>query len=347
MLDNQNYLKAHDPDGALEVVSTQWQQLAHEFAPLGLDQAQQIVFVGMGGSALGALLTQTWPGYQVPFTLIRDYDLPPYVSEHTLVVLASYSGNTEEVISAFHQAKDRKSPMVVITCGGELKRLAQEHEIALVELTQATQPRYATLGLFKALISVIQATTRVDKDTLTSELSQAAEFLKQEITSWLPSVASSTNLAKQLAQATIGRTPVIYAGRLMAPAAYKWKISFNENAKNVAWWGQYPEFNHNEFIGWSSHPVEKPYTVIDLRSKLEHKQVLKRFELSDRLLSGQRPKAQVVEVRGDTVLEQLLWATVLGDFVSIYTAILNGVNPTPVDLVERLKAELNPQAGKG
>lgn len=139
----------------------------------------------------------------------------------------------------------------------------------------------------------------------------------------------------------VGKTPVFYAGTLMAPVAYKWKISWNENAKNVAFWNELPEFNHNEFIGWSSHPVEKPFAIFDLVSRFEHPRILKRFEVSDRLLSGRRPKAHTVELKGQTPLQQMLWADILADFTSIYVAILNGVNPTPVDLVEKLKVELN------
>jgi glucose/mannose-6-phosphate isomerase len=134
---------------------------------------------------------------------------------------------------------------------------------------------------------------------------------------------------------------VIYAGPKLFPAAYKWKISFNENAKNVAWCSQLPEYNHNEFLGWTSHPVDKPYAVIDLRSNLEHPRVQKRFQIADKLLSGQRPAPEVVEVKGDTLVQQMLWAVALGDFVSLYTALLNGLNPTPVDLIEKLKAALN------
>jgi glucose/mannose-6-phosphate isomerase len=115
----------------------------------------------------------------------------------------------------------------------------------------------------------------------------------------------------------------------------------NENAKNLAWTNQYPEFNHNEFIGWSSHPVEKPYAVVDLRSSFEHPRIQKRFELSDRLLSGRRPAAHVVEAKGETLIEQLLWTINFGDFVTIYLALLNGVNPSPVELVERFKKELD------
>ena len=132
----------------------------------------------------------------------------------------------------------------------------------------------------------------------------------------------------------------MYSGSLLAPAAHKWKISFNENAKNVAWAGEYPEFNHNEFLGWSSHPVDKPYKIVDLRSSFDHPQITKRFEVSDRMLSGKRPAAQVVQLQGETVLDQMIYGMGLGVFPSLYLALLNGLNPTPVDLIEKLKAEL-------
>jgi glucose/mannose-6-phosphate isomerase len=127
----------------------------------------------------------------------------------------------------------------------------------------------------------------------------------------------------------------------MFPAAYKWKIGANENAKQVAWCGQIPEFNHNEFIGWSSHPVDKPYAVVDLRSNLEHPRVQKRFEVTERLLSGKRPAPHIVTVQGENILEELLWALAYGDFVTLYLAFLNGVDPAPVDLVEKFKKELD------
>jgi len=138
----------------------------------------------------------------------------------------------------------------------------------------------------------------------------------------------------------IGLSPVIYAGPLLSPVAYKWKISINENAKNVAWWNEFPEFNHNEFLGWSSHPVDKPYSVIDLRSSFEHERITKRMELTAKLLSGRRPAPMIVHAEGDSLLEQLLYTMVLGDFVSIYMALLNGINPTPVELIEKFKIEL-------
>ena len=157
----------------------------------------------------------------------------------------------------------------------------------------------------------------------------------------MPDVPTSKNPAKQLALEVAGTSPVIYAGPKMYPAAYKWKISFNENAKNVAWCNEIPEFSHNEFLGWTSHPVEKPYSVIELRSGFEHARVQKRFEVTEKLLSGKRPAPNIVDAKGDTVLEQLLYCVAFGDFVSLYTALINGLNPTPVDLIEKFKKALD------
>ena len=147
-------------------------------------------------------------------------------------------------------------------------------------------------------------------------------------------------MAKQLALQLAGKTPIIYSGSLMAPAAYKWKISVNENAKNTAWAGTLPEFNHNEFIGWSSHPVEKPFAVIDLLSSFEHPRTQKRFEVGDRLLSGLRPKSITVNAMGESPIEHLLYLVLFGDFVTLYLGLLNGVDPSPVELVEKFKIEL-------
>lgn len=167
-----------------------------------------------------------------------------------------------------------------------------------------------------------------------------ADKLKPALEIFRPDVPTDKNPAKQLALELMGSSVVVYASSLFFPVAYKWKISINENAKNIAWCDAYPEFNHNEFLGWTSHPVDKPYKVVDLRSSFDHPQITKRFEITDRMLSGKRPSAHIVQLNGDSVLEQMLYGTAFGDFVSLYLALLNGLNPTPVELISKLKAEL-------
>lgn len=341
MLDDLKLIHERDPQDALGVAERQWSQLEQDFDfDLPRQNITNIVFAGMGGSALVGLLSTTWPGYNVPFEVCRTYDIPAYVSENTLFIASSYSGNTEETLEALSQAEAKHAQIVVISGGGKLAETAAAKNYPIITLPKAEQPRYALFYFLKALVVILENAGLLAESSASQELHQAAEFLQTASQGWLPAVPTAQNPAKQLALECMGKSVVIYAGPVLAPAAYKWKISFNENAKNVAWWGTLPEFNHNEFIGWSSHPTDKPYAVIDLRSDLEHPRVQRRFDVTERLLSGMRPSPHTVQAKGTTKLEQLLWAVMYGDFVSLYVALLNGVNPAPVELVEKFKQEL-------
>jgi glucose/mannose-6-phosphate isomerase len=341
MLDDLKYIHQRDGQDALGIAERQAGQLEHKFeVPKIEGEFHNIVFAGMGGSALPALLSTSWPGYNVPFEICRQYNIPAYVSDKTLFIAASYSGNTEETLSALAEAEAKGAAIAVFAGGGQLEEIAGQKGYPFVKIPKAEQPRYAVFYMLVSLLAILESAGLLKEKEVAGQLAHAAEFLRQTVKDWTATVPTAQNPAKKLALELAGKSGVVYAGPLLAPAAYKWKISFNENAKNVAWWGQYPEFNHNEFIGWSSHPIQKPYSVIDLRSNLEHPRIQKRFGLSDRLLSGQRPAAHVVEVQGQNILEQLVWAVAYGDFVTIYLALCNNVNPAPVDLVEKFKKEL-------
>ena len=343
-LDNLQVVAQKDPAGALKVAAEQYTQARFGATVFNQDhddrQITSLVVTGMGGSALAALVAKVWlkNDLTIPFEIIRGYDLPKYVSNQTLVIASSYSGNTEETISALGQAKAAGAQIGVIASGGRLIDIVGESSIAHVRLPSGLQPRMAVIYNLRALIALLE-TFGVITDK-SAEIESLADWLGSETARWIAEVPFEENIAKQLAEEAVGKTPVFYGGALTAPLAYKWKISWNENAKNVAFWNEYPEFNHNEFMGWVSHPIEKPFAVFDLRSSLEHPQIQKRFEISDRLLSGKRPKATVVQLSGDSLIAQLLWGSILADFVSIYVAILNGVDPTPVELIEKLKHEL-------
>jgi len=341
MLDDLKYIHQRDGQDALGIAERQAGQLEYKYPTLTIDgQFENVVFAGMGGSALPALLSRTWPGYKIPFEICRQYHVPDYVSGKTLFIASSYSGNTEETLSALAEAEGRGAAVAVMAGGGKLEEIAVQKGYPMLKLPKAEQPRYAVFYMLVAILSILEAAGFQKEPDMAAQLAEAGAFLKQAVKAWVATVPIADNPAKKLAIEIAGKSPVVYAGPLLAPAAYKWKISFNENAKNVAWWNEYPEFNHNEFIGWSSHPIQKPYSVIDLRSSLEHPRVQKRFELSDRLLSGKRPAAHVVQAQGKNILEQLLWTVAYGDFVTIYLALCNGVNPAPVDLVEKFKKEL-------
>lgn len=342
MLDDLKYIHQKDSQDALGTAEKQGEQLAHEFT---LDwrptaEIKNVVLAGMGGSALAGLLSTTWPGYHVPFEIVRDYTIPAYVNENTLFIASSYSGNTEETLAALEEAQAAGAQIVVLAGGGKLIEAARKRGHPYEVLPKVGQPRFAVLYGLKGYVTILERAGLVNTESAEKTLREASEFLQKTTVQWAATVPTRQNPAKRLALELAGSSPVIYAGPLLYPAAYKWKISFNENAKNVAWCGVYPEFNHNEFIGWTSHPVEKPYKIVDLRSRFEHQRVQKRFEVSERLLSGKRPAPEIVEVQGETLLEQLLWAVAFGDFVSIYVALLNGLDPSPVELVEKLKQQL-------
>lgn len=342
MLDDLKYIHDHDAQDALGIAEKQSEQLqeAYRVARNAYDGISNIVLAGMGGSALAAAILQSWPGLSVPFEIVRGYKLPSYVGPQTLYIASSYSGNTEETVATLAEAEQRGCQIAVIAAGGQLGEQAAKKGYPYFKLPGGYQPRHAVLFNFKALVALLEPTGLIGEDRI-REIEQTAGFLRESVAAWRPDVPTKDNQAKQLALELMGKSPVIYAGPLLFPAAYKWKISFNENAKNVAWCNQYPEFNHNEFIGWTSHPVDKPYGVVELRSHFEHERVQKRFEVSERLLSGKRPAPQVIDAQGETLLEHLLWTVALGDFVSLYVALLNGLNPTPVDLIEKFKTALD------
>jgi glucose/mannose-6-phosphate isomerase len=341
MLDDLQLINQRDPSDALGIAERQWQQLDQKFEiDLESFEVKNIVYAGMGGSALAALVSRSWPGYDIPFEVTRNYDIPKYVSSSTLFIACSYSGNTEETINALGQAATTGAHICVIAGGGKLIDIAKEKNYPFIVLPKAEQPRYAVLYNLKALIAILEKVGLIDEFSVSKELTETAEFLKTASVKWQATVLTDSNLAKQIAVQVAGKSVVVYAGPKLAPAAYKWKISFNENAKQVAWWNEYPEFNHNEFLGWTEQPPIKPYCVIDLRSNLENERVQRRFAVSAQLLSGRRPEPIIIEAQGESLIEQLLYVIMLGDFSSIYSAILSGINPVPVDLIEKFKKEL-------
>jgi len=339
VLDDLKFIHNRDGQDALGIAEKKWQQLLNVFElphiPL---KVSNVVYAGMGGSALAALVAKSWPGLSLPFEVCRNYQVPAYVSRDTLFIAASYSGNTEETLSALAEAEVAGAQIFIITGGGKLKEWAETKDYPFLVLPKVVQPRFADFYNLVAIVSILDAvgitTNKLD------ELPGTADFLKKEVESWLPTVPIDKNPAKKLAQELAGKSLAVYGGPLMAPVAYKWKINFNESAKNVAWWNELPEFDHNELTGWTSHPVDKPYGIVEIRSNLEHARVQQRFEVGERLLSGRRPAPHVVEAQGETLLEQIVWSINFGDFVAIYLALINNQDPSPVDLVEKFKKEL-------
>jgi glucose/mannose-6-phosphate isomerase len=345
MLDDDNVLQQRDSGGTLQIAEHQYEQAKYEFTVQPGSSNNQpinrVIIAGMGGSVLAPLLIKTWleQDSQVPIEIVNGYILPGYVDSSTLVIVDSHSGNTEETVNILQTAIEKSAQTAVTTTGGKALEIAKANQLCYVELPFDSAARLAFIFDFKALVSLLIHFNIIPQAKL-DEVTDTATWLGEESASWQASSTVDKNYAKQLALLAEGKAAIFYAGHLSAPVAYKWKISWNETAKNIAFKSEYPEFNHNEIMSWLSHPIEKPFAIFDIVSSLEHPQILKRFEISDRLLSGYRPKTITINLKGDTLLKQLFWGGILADFSSIYLAILNGVNPNNTDLIEKLKQQL-------
>jgi glucose/mannose-6-phosphate isomerase len=328
MLDDDNLLAQRDPRGMLDAAKLEWQNVGttHGVEFVSTHDVTNIVWAGMGAAALSAEVIRQWLGLSVPLEVSRDYDIPSYVGPQTLFVAASYSGDSEEVVEALAKADAAGAQIVVMTAGSHLAAMTRENKYLLIEIPKESITQATVFHFVSAFAAAIKDLSI--SDVSTGELETIGLWLQSELQSWSKASQLTANPAKQLAMQLVGKTPIVYSGPKMSPAAQAWKLGCNLYAKNTAWTGQYPEFNYAEYDGWTSHPIEKPFAVVEIRSDLDHVRIKEQFKLAERSLSGRRPAPIVVKPRGETVLQQLAWSSAFGEFVMIYLAILNGVSPT-------------------
>lgn len=341
MLDNLDFIAQIDKNNGLAILAGQAHQLAKNFEAdtSSISDVQNIVVAGMGGSVLAAEFLLNWKGSELPLPLnvCREYELPGYVDEKSLVVISSYSGNTEETLSCLEDAMARKAQVVIMTSGGELLKKATLNSQVHYVIPEGLQPRHSLLYQVKALATLFESIGLLHG--VTSELESAGEWAGDQLAPWIRDVPTAENPAKQLAGKLFGKIGVFYAGPTLEFIARNWKIGLNENAKNLAFNYALPEFDHNEFQGWA-HPQNTPIAVVEIQSSLDDEEIAKRFSISNRLLSGSMPAPIVVQAVGDSQIKQLVWSVLFGSMVSGYLAVLNGEDPLPVAKVEKLKAEL-------
>jgi glucose/mannose-6-phosphate isomerase len=303
--------------------------------------ARQIVVLGMGGSAIGGDLVRTLTAGRsaVPIVVSRDYDLPTFVGPDTLAIASSYSGNTEETLGATEQALARGARVVGVTTGGQLAELSKSHGFPLVLFRYAAQPR-AALGY--SLFTLLGLLTRLgylpaDQDGLDGALAA----IRARTAACAPDRVTDDNLAKQLAGAIHGRLPIVYGGGLLAEVARRWKGQLNENAKHWAFFEQLPELNHNAVIGYE-HPglLAGQIVVLILSSSLNHRRIAVRERVTAQLLDRAGVEHRTLGAEGDGDLGHICSLAVLGDFVTYYLALLNGADPSTIENIDYLKAEL-------
>ena len=283
------------------------------------------IFVGMGGSALAPdLLRVENPNLDI--IIHRDYGLPSLSDEilkNCLIVVNSYSGNTEEALSAFNLAVEKKLSLAAITIGGKLLKLAQENSTPYIQMSDlAIQPRMA-LGLnFRALLKIIGEEAAL-KET---------DLLAEELT---PENYEADG--KEIAEKMGDITPVIYSSRRNGPLAYAWKVILNETAKIPAFSNVLPELNHNEMAGFLSRDLPANYHFVFLKDKEDDRKILKRMEVAEKLYREQGQSLQVINLNGKTVCHKIFSSIILAHWTAYHKALTTGADPDDMAVVEEFK----------
>lgn len=303
-------------------------------------QIENVLVLGMGGSGVsGDLLTvAAGPFLPVPVVVVKGYEPPSYANENTLVFAMSFSGDTEETVDAVTTAAVAGAPVVAITRGGEIGRLAESWQAPVVPVADGIPAPRAGLGAIS--VPPLVVLERLGLFPGAGEwISRAVTQLKRRRDALLRPGNEAELLARRL-----GRTiPLVYGGGGIGHvAAARWKTQINENAKAPAFANTVPELCHNEIAGWGQHGdlTRQVFSLVQLRHEHEHPQVMKRFELVTRWTEEVMGGVHEVQAEGDGPLAQLLDLISFGDFVSLHLSFQEGVDPGPVPVLDEIKAAL-------
>jgi glucose/mannose-6-phosphate isomerase len=301
----------------------------------------KMILAGMGGSAIGGEVTRSFlkAELRIPFEIYRNYGLPNYANRNTLVICSSYSGSTEETLSAYSKAKELKSRIMCITTGGELAKRGAADGFPVIKLPSGMTPREA-LGYSITPLLIILGRLGLCGDH-SGELERCSNSLKD----WAGGYAfdSEPNPAYKLAEKLHGKIVIIYAGPdYLDAVAMRIKGQINENAKQPAFCNIFPEFNHNELVGWELGPdISEKFAFLILRDRADNPRIAKRMDIVKNILTGKGVDVTELWTNGERLLERMFSLIQLGDFMSYYMALLNGVDPTPVELIDFMKNELS------
>ena len=283
-----------------------------------------IVVIGMGGSAMGGDLLKIYLGNtNIPVYVNRDYKVPNFVDENTLVFAVSYSGNTEETLTALADAKEKNAKIVGITSGG---KLADECE-KVIKIPSGLQPRAALGYLFFPMLGILHNSDiiRVKND----ELNEVMGILKQ--------TDKFNDAGEALAKKLKEKIPIIYASEALGTVALRWKTQINENAKMPAFYNVFSEMNHNEIAGYKG--MDRKFIAVLIRDKYDNERIKKRMDICKDIMEI-TADVEEVQTQGEGLLARMFSAIYLGDFVSYYLAMWNRVDPSPVEIIEEMKRKI-------
>jgi glucose/mannose-6-phosphate isomerase len=323
-----------------------WTKASGLKLPTAYQDIDRIVVLGMGGSAIAGDLWRVLLQREsdVPVFNVRQYDLPPFVDKQTLVIASSFSGETEEVLSAFRQALATPAPRIVITTGGQLLTTARANGIPAFSFTYNQEPRAAIGWGLMPLLAIGEALGLMQD--VGRDVDEAIQVLSSVVAESAEDVPEAKNSAKQLARELCEKLPVIYGAGPLLEVAHRWKTQLNECAKTWAFYEELPELHHNAIVGYGlPQAIAKETAVVCLESAtLAHPRVRLRYQFTKDLLRKSGVSVLTAEAGDGCALAQMLSLVLLGDYVSTYLAFLYKVDPTPIKVIDELKTWLRRQA---
>jgi len=345
ILDDQEAITSIDKEGELKVINSYAERLQSHINSLPSfkgEGAEKIVITGMGGSAITGDYLQNWlsDSLDMPMYVWRDYGLPNFVDNKTLVLAVSYSGNTEETISAAKMALGKGATVVGISSGGTLTQLLKSSSLPIYPVPKGLQPRAALPFLLSAAAKALFEQWIIGKNEW-SEVTAIPSYVHETLLSVGPSVPLEKNESKQLASEVFGKMPVIYGYDKYQCVARRFKTQINENAKAPAKFEFFPELDHNEIEGWDGKDeILKQFYLILIRDDDWKSPYKERISITMDEIRGNAAGYHELIGKGDDSLQKILDATLKGDLTSIYLAVLRGIDPSPVTMIESLKKKL-------
>lgn len=301
----------------------------------------KILVCGMGGSGIGGEIVKSMieKELKIPLVLNKNYQVPEFVNSRTLIFSISYSGNTEETLSAYREGVKKKAKIIAITTGGELGKLAKRNRNPVVSIPPGLPPRVSLGYLFFSLLVTLERLGLIRNKK--RECQETLQLLKDLKRKFSLSSKISSNQAKRIALKLHKNLPLIYTSPILFPVGLRWKGQLSENSKVLAFCNVFPELNHNEIVGWRCLPgiLKRCYLII-LRDKKDSPRIKKRIEITAKIIREQAKGLDFLYSRGKSLLARLFSLIYLGDWVSYYLAILNRIDPTPVEAIDYLKKEL-------
>ncbi len=307
---------------------------------LSYSKPENIIVAGLGGSGIGGELLKDWARDKatIPMEVSRDYSLPAYANENSLVLVVSYSGETEESLGAFLDALRRNCMIFCISSGGSLLKFAEKLNVPYLRVPSGMPPRAALPYLFTPLLKSLEETKIVS--SVSEDISEAVKLLERISHENALEKPARENFSKTLALGINGTVPVVYGFGIYRSVAQRYKQQFNENSKLPSKWEFFPELSHNEIVGWeNAGKLAKCFSAMFIRDKNEPHEIRNRIETTKTLL---RPNSKMFEVwsQGKSALARMLSTICIGDFTSVYLAILRKVDPTPVNNIALLKEKI-------